>query len=712
MRRLLLIVLMLSASNSYAQLWSGVLDSSRAIDWSLSGVRNGIPSASWTQCGSTLDSSSTAAEIMTAIDACSNDTYVKLGPGTFNLSSGINIARSRVVLRGSGASSTNLVFTGNSNACGYFVQGAINICPGSGVHGGGGPGGQPAPNNTATWSAGYSKGTTVITISSNTNLVARSGNIPGTTIALDQENDASDGYPATGDLFVCNSGPPCSAEGATNMTGRTGKAMLEFHEVVSFTGSAPNIQVTIDPPVSNPAFRSGQNPGAWWADDANHTKLVGIEDLTVDFSATGSFSAGFLLNNVSNTWLKGVRGILNRDTTSFLLHILALGPSTRLTIRDSYFYGPTGNGTTNYAFAGYADSYTLLENNIWHWMPSPIIPADPETGLVAGYNYIHDTQGYSIGPQQHNPGDFYALYEGNNAWGFASDSNHGTHFFITYFRNHADGSAHNPSGGASVESAFSFLVKSRFFNVIGNIMGAPEWSTYEWDQVDNTGIFQVGYKGNCSLCGPLSNDARVKETLMRWGNWDNVSNATRWCGDSSNTGWTTTCSSTTEVPSSLTNYSNAVPATETIPNSFYLSGQPSWWATPYGTPPWPVIGPDVSGGSLSGAGGHANKIPARLCFENLADDPDYPSSSPRIKAFNAESCYGVSNTSSILLAQVLLLVLFSLLSIGIVPSASGETYNEHDRKSVLLSGQSHGGVIHDVLQVRNSSDSEGDAVDL
>jgi len=81
--------------------------------------------------------------------------------------------------------------------------------------------------------------------------------------------------------------------------------------------------------------------------------------------------------------------------------------------------------------------------------------------------------------------------------------------------------------------------------------------------------------------------------------------------------------------------------------SFYLSAQPSWWRTPWGTPPWPAIGPDVTGGDISNSptGGHAWKIPARLCFENSAIDPACPSSNPRIRLFDANICYGVSGGS-------------------------------------------------------------------
>ena len=48
-------------------------------------------------------------------------------------------------------------------------------------------------------------------------------------------------------------------------------------------------------------------------------------------------------------------------------------------------------------------------------------------------------------------------------------------------------------------------------------------------------------------------------------------------------------------------------------------------ASGYGpTPPWPAIGPDVTGGSApDGAGGFSYPIPAQLCYENTPVDHNY-----------------------------------------------------------------------------------------
>src|SRR5712691_10113696 len=138
----------------------------------------------------------------------------------------------------------------------------------------------------------------------------------------------------------------------------------------------------------------------------------------------------------------------------------------------------------------------------------------------------------------------------------------------------------------------------------------------------------------------VTKDSNVKRTLLRWGNWDmftssnrtgtNDQTGTRWCGSLANTGWSTACSSITEVPAAIINFSNPVPTKGDI-----VAGLGAL----------PAIGPDVANGSAPNTssaptGGHANKIPARVCYESLANDPAYSGSSPAIKSFNATTCYG------------------------------------------------------------------------
>ena len=49
-------LILLAASVAQAQAWSGIISTARATDWSTAGIPGGIPSGSWTQCGSTIAS--------------------------------------------------------------------------------------------------------------------------------------------------------------------------------------------------------------------------------------------------------------------------------------------------------------------------------------------------------------------------------------------------------------------------------------------------------------------------------------------------------------------------------------------------------------------------------------------------------------------------------------------------------------------------------
>src|SRR5713101_3865762 len=86
---LLLQVLVIPAR---AQPWSGILDPSRAIDWTTThaGVTGGIP-ARTTIC-STLNPGVTAAQINSAIASCPANQVVFLNAGTYNLSAGIDFS--------------------------------------------------------------------------------------------------------------------------------------------------------------------------------------------------------------------------------------------------------------------------------------------------------------------------------------------------------------------------------------------------------------------------------------------------------------------------------------------------------------------------------------------------------------------------------------------------------------------------------------------
>ena len=573
---------------AHAQPWAGILSLSRAIDWGTAGVAGGVPNPT-TVCA-TLNPGATAAQIISAINACPANQVVFLNAGTYNNITGLSITRSNVTLRGAGADKTKLSFSGN-----VFP----NITPGASIAVWSGEQNDGfAPRHTAAWTAGYAKGTTLVTLSSTTGLAV------GGLLVLDQQDSSDDG-----DIFV-NTG--ATGEGGNN-TARSGRAQIQIVTVTAING----LNVTISPGLYMPNWRASQSPGAYWGNTT--VRGVGIEDMTLDHSGNNGSNTvdGIDFHNAANCWLKGVRSIINRNTASQTKNV-RINHGARITIRDSYIYGPIDLGSEHYGVSYEVTSDILTENNILHGITSPFVPNDPMSGGVVGYNYSTGDR-YAPTVTMHSGDEQMLLWEGNQGTGFVADVIHGHHHFITAFRNLWQGP--NPEGTIIVW----IQAYSRFFNIIGNVLGGSGTTVYETQGMTaetKTEVFGLGSRRSGSY-GNVSDDPRVKATLMRWGNYDTVTGTSRFLP--------------AEVPSGITNFANLVPAGQALPPSFYLSARPAWWSTPWGTPPWPAIGPEVAGGDVSGSAGHAHKIPARLCYENTPIDSAYGGAN--VRAFNASSCY-------------------------------------------------------------------------
>jgi hypothetical protein len=158
-------------------------------------------------------------------------------------------------------------------------------------------------------------------------------------------------------------------------------------------------------------------------------------------------------------------------------------------------------------------------------------------------------------------------------------------------------------------------------NMVGNVLGTLGYHT-NYESVPplftghETSIYRLGDNGNTL---PASKqDTLVKSTLLRWGNYDVVTATARFLAS--------------EVPSGIKKFANPVPGDQTLPASLYLPGKPTWWPSAI---PWPCIGPDVTGGDMTGLAGHAYKIPAHVCYDNS-------SKTNGILNFNANNCYGNS----------------------------------------------------------------------
>lgn len=649
MKKLLIFVAFVALSAAaQAQLWNGVIASSRAINWANVGPSGGIPNRTIVCATIAPEGSSggyvTQTDINAAIASCPSGEVVQLQAGNFYLANGIDFAQhSNVTVRGAGADQT-FIYVNNGTSCDGIGAAVCMAGSNSGVD---------SEQNVCDWTAGYTVGTTVITLANcgtTTPAVGSLSNlVVGSVLVLDQVDQASD----NGTIWNCVALNACANTGnggeartdGPAVGGVTARSQQQAVTVTAINGSS----ITISPAIYMPNWTSAQAPQAWFAT----TTIVAdsAENFSLDDSAaptSGNGTHNFLMFNCDGCWVSGVRSLYASRS-----HVDAQD-CARCAVVNSYFYENKTHASVSYGIEGNTASDFLVQNNAFDSTTdsTPNCNGGCE-GNVYAYNYMVGSNygtadWFQAGMYEHASGDAMMLWEGNVESGFTSDNVHGTHFFNTLFRNWLIGNQNGcytaPCSAQTIP--VQMYAASRYFNVIGNVLGDPGYHTsYTCAATTsascgsaNVSIYALGYTGNgggvnTSIVGFCTNpptcstfgdyDPMTSESLYRWGNYDVQTAAVRWCGNSSDPGWSTTCASTSEIPTTLASYAQTVPSSTTLPASFYLSAQPSWWATKYGTPPWPAIGPDVSAGP--GPGGFAYQIPAELCFLNQPFDTAYTS---------------------------------------------------------------------------------------
>jgi len=613
-RLLLPLVLLCFTVYSHGQFWSGILDPSRAIDWSANnaGVVGGIP-ANRTQCGATIPAGSSAATINTTIAACGANQFVLLGAGTFNLTAGLIFdGKSNVTLRGSGPDQTFLVFTG-TNACDGHTA---DVC----VMGYSGCEDCYNPPTPVNWTAHYAQGITTITLASAANIRT------GMLLLLSQTNDSTD----TGGIWVNDALGVASIEGVCGPSAGSHVGHCQT-QLVTVTGVNGN-DVTFTPGLYETNWRAGQSPRVWWTGTTpaqSPSTGVGIENLSIDNSSAGAISI-ISFHNTTNGWVENVRSINgNRNHVGMWI-------ATHVTVQDSYFYGTLNAQSQSYGIEPEFAGDLLILNNIFQRVTSPCMMGN-NAGSIYAYNFGINNY-YSTQPAfmqtsyfgSHDAGTHMMLFEGNIGAQALWDTFHGAGGNqTTFFRNYLTGwEAGKTSGTVPV----AIWANNRANNIIGNVLGKAGYHDTYQAGTCSTCIYSLGdpawpgapYQG-------VGHDNMVASSLMRWGNYDLV-NGTSSTSTNDTTGirWVSG-----EVPTTGIAFvnGNPVPASHTLPSSFFLSSKPAWW----GSLPWPGIGPDVTSGNIQHVGGHANTNPAQACYSNVMGGPE--DGSGEVLTFNASRCY-------------------------------------------------------------------------
>ena len=648
----------------------GIVTPGRATDWTKAGFN--IPSASWTQCGPTIAAyTGTATTITTALAACGANQYVQLGSGTFVLSTGILYPSShnKLVLRGNGANSTFLTFTGSPGvACGS--AGPSLVCQKGGTPNG------SAGGQTTTWTSGFPQGSTVIGVGSSTGITTSSALLlnvadtgysgdPATGCAIDngQWFNTGDQFATTG----CNNPNGVSQDGPNGFN--TGRQQAQLVYVTNVSGT----NLTISPPIVPTNIPVSNTPDVYAFTPAVQ---LGLENLSIDGTGVTT-GVGVAAMGCYQCWTSGV-AIKNMQQYGFngfyLLHYEFV---------SNYVYHIAGNANP-YGVRRFVVSSSRFHNNIIQQALTPLSFDGAANGNVEAYNTcLQATPTSNLFQEcfnEHGPAD-HNLFEGNYGNAIAAaDGIHNSSFAPTLFRNFITATVSAPPTLASSPTQMSVLHSygSRGANDIANVFGTPAFATntYQFTSTcspanNHTYAYQIGVSCQGNV-GSMPNDTLSGTSLVRYGNWDVVTAAIRWCGNARNTLFTNAgnCNSVSEAAASFSTYPGFVPVVgdttagqPPLPASFYLTSKPSW----FGSLPWPSIGPDITGGNIVyctgtwnttsqmagvpvtsgtqcpvsgtttvGWAGHVNAIPSLNCYLSLGGKAD---GSGAAIPFDAGGCY-------------------------------------------------------------------------
>jgi hypothetical protein len=627
----LISILLLFSSLSYGQTWSGILASSRAINWNSAGLPATLPDGEttpnpWTpptrpactsaQAGTTVPIASGASQatIASALAACASanrsGSYLLLGSGTFALNSGnwLIYNLNNVTLRGSGPMSTRL-----------------NISSGSSI-GVGAAGG----TNSGAVSGSPAAGATSVTLTS------ASGNPPAGLAWFNECDTGSGVQPCStspsdnGSIFVCGDYNGCQ-EGS-NTTSAYNHQYQEVY-VTSVSGNcSSSCTVNFTPGLYMPNWSSASGATLTWESASTYNVTgFGLEDMTIN--QVGGINSQNWLVQISHayaSWVKGVRFVGAGGNGALGID----GPSNSkglLVVNNYIVADPTITSAYNASMMFGTSSDSLLLNNITA-VGMTLEGRGGAVGDVIAYNFGRDAfTDYSFNQWSYDHSAFssFMLYEANQNGNMTEDDTWGTHGLNTYFRNLVFGYDTPYAGGTPNSRGLEINDYHRFENLIGNTVGSSQITSYQGTGYNTA--FQIS-----------TGDSLVASSLMRWGNVTNIQQSS---DTPPNSGIRFVSS---EVPSSLaspnTGFENPVPSSTELPASFFMNitAHPSggtglsWWkvcttwttfpsaCASSQTQPFPASGPDVSGGIY--VNGYAYDIPAAVAWKNLPIDTSFQNS--------------------------------------------------------------------------------------
>jgi hypothetical protein len=425
-------------------------------------------------------------------------------------------------------------------------------------------------------------------------------------------------------------------------------------------------------------------------------------------------------NNLScyNCYKVWVSGVESYEAQS--IHMVCWQCS-HWTFQSNYLWGIQGHGgsaTQSYGTDTYSGSSDgLIANNIMQHL-AVSMQNEGGWGNVYFYNACRDNDNsaapnFPLGDYiQHAPGTGYNLSEGNQCNRANMDNFHGSNGGAgwTAYRNWWRGAE---IGQVWQTSAIDVSMGSRNNNIVANILGLTGFHTgYYLDSAAgayqppctnaqcNAGmnpgaapltVLNTGFSGlqnsriftsNCNTYCPIDDIyANLPSagtgfgTTMAWANYDPITANPRFCGNSSDTRWSTAnpagCSSKSEIPTaagfaaSIPSLGDTTIGQGALPVSFYSNSLFNTFGhTPFGDGKFPSVGPDVAGGNAVGYGGHLYYNPAEIVLQNMAVDNSLSTTS----AVTNATCSSGSVTLTIGVNAALVDIADIIIVSGITPS--------------------------------------------
>jgi hypothetical protein len=557
------------------------LPADRATVWRPGVTYNGGIPTNRTQCGPTLTPSggNDLSQIQAAINACTANHYVLLGPGTFTISGAaqsIGITKSNITLRGSGPRITTLTRSDGAVDGSYIPTAAAPII-------------WVGPNRwpklpTVDGGAAYNLSSDGVDGASSIVVpAAPAGGFTAGQVVLLSELSGATFQPdpsGRGSILTSSDGKvtyQCHQPGLSTDNCRANAYSLpdrvtqELKEVASWDLGSRTL--TFTSPLHTEYRVANAAQVATFA--SQHTPItgVGIEEMTISRGDAGNL----LFLNAAHSWARRI------ESTKWLGEGVQFDKCFRCELRDSYVHTPVffepGGGSYNIALDT-AASEILVENNISRDADKVLVARGAGPGSVVGYNYFDDGRIGSLPAWQevglgasHYVGSHHVLFEGNWAFNADNDKTHGNSNTHTYFRNYLRGvrtfyPADSSAGSARVAGATG---TTYYMSWVGNVLGAPGamsgWDYENARMSDGPAIWRFGWDD----LSPYPVDPVVMQTTIRDGNFDYLTNQVHWHGLGGN-----------GASSGLTPPVNAL-----LPNSMYMAGKPAF----FGTFAWPWVDP-------------------------------------------------------------------------------------------------------------------------